>query len=213
LGWDNAVAFTGNVHGGQFTTGAYTGYAWPAAGNYGTYLGPSGLLIGNLNNNNYLQVTQDGNIYTPGFNVVNGTMTVNQANVINTLNIAGNAVTIPRSASSGARVGSMYANVLCASFLLDAGGMPIWIHAEGLIHPGADETGYSTGTLRLYVDGVLVGTSSGPSTISGGHTVTALVSGGASRTIGLYFYCSPVGTGSTPASLTSARLFALGVRR
>jgi len=108
LTWDGTTLtvngggiFTGNVSGGQFTTGAYTGYAWPAINNYGTYLGPSGLLIGNANNGKYLQVTQDGNIYTPGFNVVNGTMTVNQANVINTLNIAGNAVTTMNSGSGG----------------------------------------------------------------------------------------------------------------
>jgi hypothetical protein len=108
LTWNGSVlningggTFTGNVSGGQFTTGAFTGYAWPAVNNYGTYLGPSGLLIGNANNGKYLQVTQDGNIYTPGFNVVNGTMTVNQANVINTLNLAGNAVTVPASAYSG----------------------------------------------------------------------------------------------------------------
>jgi hypothetical protein len=108
LTWNGSVlningggTFTGNVSGGQFTTGAFTGYAWPAVNNYGTYLGPSGLLIGNANNGKYLQVTQDGNIYTPGFNVVDGTMTVNQANVINTLNLAGNAVTVPASAYSG----------------------------------------------------------------------------------------------------------------
>lgn len=91
--------FGGNVHGGQFTTGAYTVYAWPAAGNYGTYLGPSGLLIGNANNGKYLQVTHEGNIYSPGFSVENGVMNVTQANVIKTVNIAGNSVTVSNSSS------------------------------------------------------------------------------------------------------------------
>lgn len=36
--------------------GDYTGYAWPAAGTTGFYLGPSGLLLGNYNNGKYLQV-------------------------------------------------------------------------------------------------------------------------------------------------------------
>lgn len=107
----NAI-FGGNLHGNQFTTGAYTGYAWPAAGNYGTYLGPSGLLIGNANNGKYLQVTQDGSIYSPGFDVINGTMTVKQANVINTLNIAGNAVSMSNAATG---VGTAATNITIPS--------------------------------------------------------------------------------------------------
>jgi hypothetical protein len=71
-----------------------TGYAWPAAGQFGTYLGPSGLLIGNANNNKYLQVTADGNIIAPGFRVTNGVLAIDQANVINTLNLAGNAISV-----------------------------------------------------------------------------------------------------------------------
>jgi hypothetical protein len=71
----NTGTFRGAVRGSEFTTGAMTGYAWPAINTFGTYLGPSGLLIGNANNNKYLQVTFDGNIYTPNFDVVNGNMT------------------------------------------------------------------------------------------------------------------------------------------
>ncbi|OWT55280.1 phage tail tip fiber protein [Candidimonas nitroreducens] len=94
--------FTGNLRAGQFVTGAYTGYAWPAAGSWGTYLGPSGLLIGNANSGRYLQVTYDGQIYAPGFSVVNGTLTISQANVINTANIAGNAITTAATWDFGA---------------------------------------------------------------------------------------------------------------
>jgi hypothetical protein len=91
--------FTGNVSGGQFTTGAMTGYAWPPAGQIGTYLGPSGLLLGNANDNKYFQVTAAGNIYAPGFNVVDGALTVNQANVIDTLQLNNNSVTFSAAAS------------------------------------------------------------------------------------------------------------------
>ena len=92
--------FVGNVSAGQFTTGSITGYAWPpvGAGNFGTYLGPSGLLIGNANNNKYFQVEASGNIYAPGFSVVNGAMTINQVDVIDTLNLRGNAVVLQLSA-------------------------------------------------------------------------------------------------------------------
>ena len=52
--------------------GAYTGYSWPSAGSSGFYLGPEGLLLGNWNNGKYFQVETNGNIYAPGFNIVNG---------------------------------------------------------------------------------------------------------------------------------------------
>lgn len=98
-------SFTGNIYSNTGTIGGVTinenglnggsfiGYAWPTDGGGGFHLGPYGLLLGNANLGRYLQIEANGNIHTPGFNVVNGTMTVHQANVINTLNIAGNAVT------------------------------------------------------------------------------------------------------------------------
>lgn len=97
----NAGDFRGTIRASAFMTGAYTGYAWPpaGAGNIGCYLGPSGLLIGNGNNGRYLQVTAEGNIYAPGFSVVNGVMSITQANVVTSLTIANNAVSVSSSAS------------------------------------------------------------------------------------------------------------------
>lgn len=152
--------FGGNLHGGQFTTGAYTGYAWPAAGNYGSYLGPSGLLIGNANNGKYLQLTQDGNIYTPGFDVVDGVMSIKTLNVINTANIAGNAVT-SSNASSGASTASTNITVPAYQTMRIAGighsassGV-----VEDLTDSGATPT---SGTATLYIDGVLRQSGSTP---------------------------------------------------
>lgn len=87
-------AATGNFKG-AINVGSYTGYSWPASGGTGAHLSSSGLMIGNLNDNRYFQVTGAGNVYAPGFSVVNGALTISQANVINTLNIAGNAVIVP----------------------------------------------------------------------------------------------------------------------
>jgi hypothetical protein len=98
-------SFTGNIYsntgtiggvkinGNGLNGGSFIGYAWPTDGGGGFHLGPNGLLLGNANLGRYLQIEANGNIHTPGFNVINGTMTVHQANVINTLNVAGNAVT------------------------------------------------------------------------------------------------------------------------
>lgn len=173
--------FTGTVSGGQFTTGAYTGYAWPAAGNYGTYLGPSGLLIGNANNNKYLQVTQDGNIYSPGFDVENGTMTVKQANVINTLNIAGNAVTIPSSVYLASAVFTTN-----SSTLVDMPGASISFTSKGgrvlILVMYFDVTiGENYSSVYLYRDGTNLGSASAmifsdlPG--AGAHTYKLLVQG------------------------------------
>ena len=137
--------FVGNVSAGQFTTGAFVGAAWPAAGNYGTYLGPWGLMIGNANNNKYFQVTHEGNIYAPAFTVINGVMTVSQANVIDTLNIAGEAVTSTLAASGSASSISLGVNVpagltyrmLILGFqgtyspVSGGGGSPVTLSCEG----------------------------------------------------------------------------------
>jgi hypothetical protein len=70
-----AVFATSGNFAGSVNTGAYTGYAWPAVGNYGSHLSSSGLLIGNYNNNTYFEVNNVGNVYAPGFSIVGGTAT------------------------------------------------------------------------------------------------------------------------------------------
>lgn len=78
---------------GQINGGAFSGYGWPAAGQTGFHLGPNGLLLGNANDGKYLQVTSSGDIYTPAFSVVGGKMTVQQVDVIDTLQIKSGAIT------------------------------------------------------------------------------------------------------------------------
>lgn len=84
---------------GYVTGGAFTAYAWPAAGSKGFYLGPEGLLIGNGNGDNgsgtvrgYFQLTDDGRMYAPGLSIVDGTLTISQADVIDTLQVKGQAI-------------------------------------------------------------------------------------------------------------------------
>ncbi len=92
--------FTGQVHGGSLATGAFTGYAWPATGaGGGSYIDSNGLLLGNHNTwaagggGGYFQITSTGNIYAPGFSIVNGTMTL-PGGVVATTNIVANAVSV-----------------------------------------------------------------------------------------------------------------------
>lgn len=163
-----------------------TGYAWPAAGNYGTYLGPSGLLIGNANNSKYLQVTADGNLYAPGMSIVNGVLSISQANVITALNLAGNAVSVSNFASgnNGASTNvTIPAGVTATVFALatkgvgaeTSGGTPptnMTLSIGGVpfsasVWPTSRQTEFS-GTLNAYDQCTLSGqvTVSGPTTVS-----------------------------------------------
>jgi hypothetical protein len=104
----NTVALRGAINGGSFT-----GYAWPASGT-GFHLGPNGLLLGNFNTGRYFQVEAAGNVYAPGLSIVDGNATFSgglsgasgtfsgslTAQVVNTANIVGAAVTSGFIASS-----------------------------------------------------------------------------------------------------------------
>lgn len=85
--------FAGRVHGGYFTAGSFTGYNWPAGGGTGIYLGPSGLLMGNAHTGNFFEVSSNGRyLAMPGMTVQNGVLTITAANVIDTLQLRGEAV-------------------------------------------------------------------------------------------------------------------------
>lgn len=128
--------FNGGVRGGAFTA-----YAWPISGaGGGYYLGAGGLLLGNRNTyeaaglGGFFQVTADGNVYGPNFQIVNGNLTINgngtfsgalnaasgtfsgallaatgtfsgtltasAVNAVDTINLRGEAIVAPRSATS-----------------------------------------------------------------------------------------------------------------
>lgn len=109
IGMNGNLLVDGSVTAYRVLGGAYSSYAWPAAGagNTGFYLGPEGLKVGNANNGKYFQVDADGNLTAPQFSIVNGNasfsgvLTAAAVNAVNTINIANEAVMIPRFVSSG----------------------------------------------------------------------------------------------------------------
>lgn len=180
-------AASGNFRGGVMG-GAFTGYAWPANGaGGGFYLGPGGLLLGNASGggSGYFQVDETGDIRTPSFDVTKGVMTVKQLNVINTLNIAGNAVTVPFFGSQG---GSSYGSTACATQAqwLTAGSALIVTGTYTVTHMQ-----FHGANISLYVNGQGIagtgfsfenygnGVCSGSYLVNydGWYTVTAVVSG------------------------------------
>jgi predicted phage tail protein len=111
----------GSISGSSIYGGSYgNAYAWPSSGG-GFYLGPSGLLLGNASSGpGYFQLTASGDLYAPGISIVSGTLTISQANVINTLQIAGNAVQIPVYASASGATSVTITLPYTASVLITA---------------------------------------------------------------------------------------------
>ena len=150
----NIGAISINANG--LNTGGFSGYAWPAAGQNGFHLGPNGMLVGNANNGKYLQLTSDGNIYTPGFNVINGTLTINQANVINTLNVAGNAITAVSAAigPTGPSTGwPAYTALVMCTLSFYSTGAPILLFSGVQSVGGSNSVPYFGAFVRLVIDG------------------------------------------------------------
>lgn len=173
--WDGTdITITGAIMGG-----AYTGYAWPTAGaGGGFYLGPSGLLLGSSNDGKYLQVTSTGDIYAPQFSIIAGvatfsgalsaasgtyagalsaasgtfagTLTAGAVNAVNTINLAGQAVTIPVSAYTAGGVNGVDGDVLLQSATITSTGAPITILVSAGVQLGTSDQGSVRALLRLY---------------------------------------------------------------
>lgn len=152
LSWDGTnLKITGEILGGDFT-----GYAWPASGGTGYYLGPSGLMIGNLNDDKYFHVTASGNIYSKAYDMVDGVMTLKQVNVVNTANIAAESVTVPRvfeddTDYNGIGVGT-YTVIGSHSVSMPSAGKAI-IMWKGISYYFAN----TPVTIEIYVNGVKAG--------------------------------------------------------
>ncbi len=93
----------GDLKVGRIRSGGFTGYAWPPAGQGGLYIGPEGLLMGNERERNvggtrgFFQIeAETGNLYMNGMSIQNGKLRVEQLDVIGTMQIQGEAVTVPR---------------------------------------------------------------------------------------------------------------------
>ncbi|KGH27764.1 phage tail tip fiber protein [Comamonas testosteroni] len=120
------------INANGLNAGAFTGYAWPAGTGTGFHLGPNGLLLGNPSTGRYVELGRDGYVSMPGFNVINGNatfsgrleaasgtfagalqaatgsfsgvLTASAINAVNTINIAGGAISANAAAYSAGDV-------------------------------------------------------------------------------------------------------------
>lgn len=68
----------GTFYGSSISGGNYTSYAWPTGSTArGFYLGPEGLKLGSTSSGRYFNVDQFGDMWAPGFTLVNGRLTLN----------------------------------------------------------------------------------------------------------------------------------------
>lgn len=89
------IANLGTITAGQLNFGSFTGYAWPVGYGVGAHLSANGLLAGNPSTGQYIQITQAGQLYGPGFSIAGGNATFSgtlAANIVTTNAINGGAV-------------------------------------------------------------------------------------------------------------------------
>ncbi len=158
--------------------GDITGWGWPVAGQSkkGFYLGPNGLLIGNANDNRYFYADVNGDVSAPGFSIVNGSATFSgtlTANIVNTNNIVGNAVTAGYAAqTTGTSVVVTVSNpsgATCMLVIVQAGDPVTVVGGSG--ENTETTTYYPTATINI--NGANV--STGYTTIT--HIATTVPSG------------------------------------
>lgn len=149
LGTDGALRMSG-----QLMLGSFSGYSWPTAGQSGAYLGPEGLMLGNQTDGKYLQVTAGGDMFAPGFKVEGGVLTISQANVISTLQIASQAVTVPVAAEGGTTGWLNQSQQFLTSPYGDFAGQPVLVIVYASYEtPSAD---YGLITLGVRRDGTQI---------------------------------------------------------
>lgn len=160
----------GNITAGELNFGAFTGFAWPAAGagNYGAHLSAQGFRMGNFNNNKYFWVTPEGDIYAPGFSIVDGNPTfggiLTAAGVVTTENIQAEAVTTNRFAAGSNSTDSSEVTVLTLGAMTFVAGDLVSVALIGSVEPGIHEiigessSTYEYPTIRLKRDGVIIQT-------------------------------------------------------
>lgn len=216
-----------NISGGGLNAGGYTGYAWPAAsGQNGFHLGPGGLLLGNPHDGKYFHVTAAGNVFAPGLSIVDGaatfsgalsaatgtfsgSLTAQAVNAVSTINIAGNAVTVPTTTTrydqlSGVESG---VSVIDTNIWMDYSG---WVYSNATIAQGfpyGDRTWFCT----LYIDGVSVFAAGGQKTADSvslaGAVYVNVPKGGRSIPVAVRH------SGSDQMLISGRTLFVMGAKR
>lgn len=232
----NSVSLRGAIAGGAHTAA----FTWPAAGGTGFHLSANGLRLGNANDARYFQVLANGDVSAPEFSIVNGnatfagalsaasgtftgalsaatgsfsgTLTAAAINAVKTINIAGQAVTVPASAEVTEAQDNLTLSyqTLCQA-TLNSEGQPCIVIALFRVNFIA---GSVTMNIRITVDGVeerMVVLSSSTGGITQNVTLIALA---ANPPTGNYVVRMQAVAGSTTARVEpGSAMVILGCKR
>lgn len=182
------------IHGGAgYPTNAY---AFPTGSvNGGFHLSASGLLIGNANANRYFEVDANGDVNAPGFSIVGGnatfagslgaavgtfagTLTAAAINAVDTINIAGSAITANVFASGSG------ASLAASGTVHAASGVIVMPASNSGVIVIANVSMSSSSNTGMYYHVERNGTQVGP-------TQGASVQGGYVQTISFAVYDTP----------------------
>lgn len=197
------------INGNGLNSGGFSGYQWPPAGQNGFHIGPNGILLGNANSGRYLQVEANGNIYAPGFSIVNGNANfsgnlsgasgsfsgvLTAQRVISMENLDYNIATVAVGVTAGDLVGPVNGEILGVTAPAADG------NATYIVSFHADVGAGSAGGLQIQVDG---GTQfQFPMNTGGMKSFSFTFSGnGLTRRVRLYV----ANNNTSPASTVTAR--------
>lgn len=167
-----------NINANGLNAGGFSGWAWPASGG-GFHLGPNGLLLGNYNTGQYLQLSSSGTLTAPGLVLAGGNATfsgnlsaasgtfsgtLTAQNIVTTGNLQLNASTV----ALGATLTNLLSVGIGEEFLglwVPAGDASTSYVVTWFVQ--ASSTGVDIGRISLQVDGGTYITIDAPGTASG----------------------------------------------
>ncbi len=217
-------SFTGAISASSFRTGSFTGYAWPSGSGVGSYLDGNGMLFGNPSTGQFLQVTAGGLVNAPGLYIAGGnasfsgslvaatgtfagSLTASAVNAVNTINLAGNSVTVPvaditypGTVGPGGYSHTIYVNMPQAGKLF----------ASGTIAHAYSGGGVPAWHLQLVINGVSVYFTG---TVTSAFQQSATASGGLNVPAGNIPVTLSWAASSSTQTLATSSLYAVGAMR
>lgn len=143
-----ALSAASGTFSGAVNVGSFTGYSWPPAGLGGAHIGANGLLLGNFNGSGkYFQIDS-------GLTTGNAAIYTNIPAFVDTLNIAGNAVTIPNSAFTAGNYRNTTNGVWqdVQTLVITTTGSRVYVASAGLPLEGSSSDGGIIPRFRLVRD-------------------------------------------------------------
>ena len=215
--------------GGAINSGAFTGYAWPPAGGTGFHLGTEGLLLGNVNNNQYIQFTKFGEFYMGNgtTNLVSdaGGLRVNGP-LIATGNVLNDAITRTSTVYTAASVTLTTAASQVQALGITTTGLKVLILCSVNCETAMNSNHFGHIFFDLLMDGGVIASTTGGRLKGAATGTTGIFEGSAGGAVSFTFSHTPgagghtysvnarkTADGSLVATVSDRSLFAMEIKR